>query len=80
MISKETLEKLAKSQKDLGGVSQEKLLEAMATQNEELVPDDPISQLVYYIGIMDDEEEAIGYLSYALCELKSAYYTLTKLK
>ena len=76
MITKDVLEDLAKSQTDLGGVSQEKLLQAMETQDENLVPDDPISQLVYYIGIMEDTQEAEAYLNYALGQLESAHKVL----
>lgn len=76
MITKDVLEDLAKSQTDLGGVSQEKLLQAMKEQDESLVPDDPISQLVYYIGIMEDTQEAEAYLNYALGQLENAHKVL----
>lgn len=78
MISKETLKKLSKSQLDLGGVSQEKLLQAMIDQDETLVPNDPISKLVYSIGILDDVYDAESYLNYALMELNHAHKVLTQ--
>jgi hypothetical protein len=76
MITKKVLEDLAKSQTDLGKVSQEKLLQAMQNRDYTLVPNDPISQLVYYIGIMDNTQEAEAYFNYALGQLENAYKVL----